>query len=174
MPIRFNDGTVTHVGRVIEVFSKDYRAMSDVYTLATFALVLDDDDKIRERLVNANFECDQNGGRAEVDATSDVIAVHQRILAEAEELRRKSDELRLKAEEERVRNVPRVGKRMKVVSGRDHVGHEGTVAFVREGRVLLKPHHLWKDRNANGVWVRDINLKVLTQDEPGYRQADEP
>src|SRR5690242_11166646 len=60
----------THVGRVFRVYQSDYQAMSDVYTLATFAEVLSDDLlKIERILVNANFECDRSGGRAEADAT---------------------------------------------------------------------------------------------------------
>lgn len=150
----------THVGRVIDVFKRDYRAMSDVYTLATFALVLDENGKLQEVMVNANFECDQSQGRAEVDATAEVLAAYQRILEERERLEQEHRAARLREATERARNIPRVGKKMKVVKGRDHVGTEGTVAFVRDGRVLLKDDASWQDRKADGVWVRDTNLQA--------------
>lgn len=67
----------------------------------------------------------------------------------------------LKEKQERIKNAPVVGKKMVVVSGRKvKPGHEGTVAYVRENRVLLKAHNEWKDRKANGVWVEARHLKA--------------
>lgn len=158
MPIIYNDGTVTHAGRVIEVYYADHRAMSDVYTWATFAVIVTDEGNVEKVLVNANFECDQSGGRAVVDATPDVLAIHQCFLAEIAEKTLRDIEERRRDADARLRDIPTKGKRMKVLKGRDHVGYEGTVAFVREGRVLLKPDASWQDRRTDGVWVRDINL----------------
>lgn len=60
----------SYAGCVIEVYQRDYRAMSDVYTYATFALVWDDtENRPVEILVNANFECDHSKGHAKVDLT---------------------------------------------------------------------------------------------------------
>lgn len=75
----------TYEGRVIRVFQQDYRAMSNVYTFATFAEVLHEENDVysirEEILVNANFECDRNGGRAEVDATVGCIEIVKSLRA---------------------------------------------------------------------------------------------
>jgi len=147
--------TVTYVGRVLRVFQRDYRAMSDVYTLATFAEVVEDDGTIKEHLVNANFECDVSGGRAEADANMAALAVKAAWDALQEVKRQELQAARAKqlADEEKNRPVP--GKKMKVIRGRKvPVGHIGTVAYVHSnGGVLLKADHEWRDRKANGVWV---------------------
>ncbi len=65
------------------------------------------------------------------------------------------------ARNERIANTPVVGKKMVVVSGRKvSPGHMGTVAYVREDRVLLKGDNEWKDRNAQGVWIPARHLKA--------------
>ncbi len=150
---------VTHVGRVISVYNKDWRAMSDVYVLATCALVLNAKDEVEEVVVNYNFECDVSGGHAEVDATTSV----QKIVADigvAKEARRVArEESDRKAREEAERNRPVIGKAMKVVKGRKvPVGTVGTVAYISGSSALLKGDSEWKNRQANGVWVAFSNL----------------
>lgn len=66
---------VTYEGRVFSVNSRDYRAMSDVYTFALFATVVSDSGRLEEILVNANFECDLRGGSATVDVTPEWLAI---------------------------------------------------------------------------------------------------
>ena len=81
---------VTYEGRVLAVYNRDYRAMSDVYTYATYALVVEEDGSVREHMVNANFECDVGGGRAEVDASPECLQIkaeHARKLADAKKAR---------------------------------------------------------------------------------------
>lgn len=82
---------------------------------------------------------------------------------------RKRDEERQRAREaalqaERTREEedrPVVGKQMVVARGRKvKVGTVGTVAFVRDGSVLLKPDATWTDRKVGGVWVQAHNLKL--------------
>lgn len=154
---------VTYVGKVIKVFHEDYRAMSDVYTLATFARVLDDDGLIRDIMVNANFECDISGGRAEVDATPETLAAFAAHNARIEADRKAYEKAQREAFEAAERNRPVLGKPMEVFKGRKvPVGTQGTVAFIHNGsgNVLLKPDHCWKDRKANGVWVNPANLRA--------------
>lgn len=156
-------GTVTtYEGRVLSVYNRDYRAMSDVYTLATFALVVEEDGTIREHMVNANFECDVSGGRATVDATPECLQIkaeHDRKLAEAQRAR---DEAARKARAEEEKNRPVKGKQMVVAKGRKvPVGFVGTVAYVSgSGSVLLKADHEWQDRKAQGTWVDARNLRA--------------
>ncbi len=60
----------------------------------------------------------------------------------------------------RIHNLPALGKKMIVISGRKvKPGHTGTVAYVRDDRVLLKGDNEWKDRKANGVWVNARHLE---------------
>lgn len=152
---------ITYVGRVVAVFNRDYRAMSDVYTWATFATVVTEDGKIDEVLVNANFECDLSAGRAVVDATSESLAAFHAHQAELVAAQRRRDEAALEKHRETERNRPAVGKRMTVCKGRKvPIGTEGTVAYLRDDSVLLKPDAAWQDRATQGVWVKAHNLKA--------------
>lgn len=82
---------------------------------------------------------------------------------------RKRDEERRRAREEaelaeRIReeeNRPVIGKKMIVARGRKvKVGTVGTVAFVRDGSVLLKLDATYTDRKVGGVWVQAHNLEL--------------
>ena len=118
-----SETTETHVGRVIEVFNRDYRAMSDVYTYATFALVLTDEGKLSEILVNSNFECDVGGGRAVVDAIPEVLAQVEALRLAAQAAAEKA------AEEREAARIVR-GRRVRVVRGRKiPIGTEGEVSW---------------------------------------------
>ena len=85
----------------------------------------------------------------------------KRVADEATAKVRAAEETAKRAEEER--NRPVKGKRMVVFKGRKvPIGTEGTVAYVHDsGRVLLKAHHEWQNRAANGTWVAAANLKAL-------------
>lgn len=72
MAIINNDGT-TFQGCVLKVFTREIRAMSDIWVDATCALVWDG-EKVREVIVNYNFELDTNNGAAIVDATEETLA----------------------------------------------------------------------------------------------------
>lgn len=115
--------TVTHEGRVLRVYERDYRAMSDVYTTATFASVLTDEGKVEEVLVNANFECDMGGGTAEVDATPETVA-------QVAALREAADLAAKKAAEDQEAATIKVGRVLRVVRGRKvPVGTEGECSW---------------------------------------------
>jgi hypothetical protein len=95
-----------------------------------------------------------------IDYAEYLEAVEQKRIKDAEVAlahKQKRDE----ADREAERNRPVVGKRMVVTSGRKvKPGTLGTVAFVREGRVLLKDDAKWQDRKADGVWVQERHLKA--------------
>ena len=123
MPIFYNDGTVTHVGCVFGTYQADYRAMSDVYTYASYATVWNAEKRCVENVMfNANFECDQGGGRAIIDATPELITLRKNIdrLAAAEQAERESVARAKRIEEAKAaeRNRPVHGKKMTVVRGR--------------------------------------------------------
>ena len=154
--------SVTYEGRVLRVYKRDYRAMSDVYTLATFATVVEPDGTIEEVLVNANFECDVGGGHAQVDATPECLAAKAAHDAKLEAARRARDEADRARRAEEEKNRPVKGKKMVVARGRKvPLGTVGTVAYVSgSGSVLLKADHEWQDRKAQGTWVDARNLKA--------------
>lgn len=84
---------------------------------------------------------------------------NERKAAEARERAREAalQAARIREEEDR----PVVGKKMIVARGRKvKVGTVGTVAFVRDGSVLLKPDATWTDRKVGGVWVQAHNLEL--------------
>jgi len=163
MAIKDGNGKVTYAGRVVKVYHDNYRAMSDVYTLAEFALVHEDDGSFKVRMVNANFELDVSGRHAEVDADEVTLAaysLHLQKIADHEEARRKEQIARFREEE---RNRPTVGKQMIVFKGRKvPLGTVGTVAHVSGSgdSALLKPDNAWQDRKTDGVWVPIANLKA--------------
>lgn len=153
----------TYVGRVLNVYRANFQAMSDVYTIATFATVVNDDGRIQNILVNANFECDLDNGRAVVDADPQALEIKRAHDEKMEELRKMQEELARKTAEERIRNTPVKGKKMIVAKGRKApVGTVGVVAYIHSnGRVLLKNENEWQDRKANGVWVPAEYLKAV-------------
>lgn len=127
--------TVSYEGRVLAVYHKDYRAMSDVYTWATYAEVLGDDGLLHEVMVNANFECDVSGGRAVVDATPEVIAQAEALRAAAAAEAERRAEAARQAAAEREARAPRVGRTVKVVKGRKvPVGTTGFCFWTGPGR----------------------------------------
>lgn len=143
---------VTHEGRVLQVYQRDHQAMSDVYTLATFALVFCDDGGAEEVLVNANFECDVSFGRAQADASPEMRLAHEcwKEGRRLEQERRESEARRLRAEKEAL--TPKRGSRVVGAKGKNR-GLVGTVAFVSGSRALVKDDACWEDRQADGTWV---------------------
>ena len=149
----------THAGRVLRVYHESYRAMSDVYTTATFAEVVNDDGSTSGVLVNANFECDVSGGQAKVDATQEVILGHfcwlerQHVLAEERRVAQQA------IDAETAKNRPAVGKKMEACRGK-YAGVSGTVAFIKGAKALIKDDAHWNDRQAQGTWVPLTSLKA--------------
>lgn len=132
-----------HAGRVIRTYHADYRAMSDVYTLALYADYLTEDlSRTETMMVNACFECDQSGNYAVADLTPENQLMLQVVELDRSERTRQTEELRQKLEAaravQRERDRPVRGKRMEVTRGRKvKPGTVGVVFWVRDGRVGL-------------------------------------
>ena len=157
---------VTHRCLVLSVFQEDYRAMSDVYTVATFATVWDLNEKRPKRvLVNANFECDTSQGRAVVDAAPPIQTLHtiwKQEQAKIAEQHRAAQHAAAAAAE---RQKPVVGKKMTVVKGRTAKGYTGYCCVKYDtdfGPKFLMKARLEDARNKNipGHWVYGYNLKL--------------
>jgi hypothetical protein len=108
---------VSFEGAVLEVYNRDYRAMSDVYTYATFALVWNN-NKTEEVLVNANFECDINNGKAVVDALPEVRAAYEAYEKAREDAAEKAREDAARKRMEAETKRPSKGRMVKVYKGR--------------------------------------------------------
>lgn len=168
-----------HVGRVFSISSREYRAMSDVYTIASYAMIVKDDGSLEEIMVHSGFEGDTKNGRAVVDVGAEaeaLIAGYRAKMApvwEAQRLAREAEKAAAKkkaddAEAYRIANKPVTGTKMIVVRGRKvKVGTIGVVAFISNntGGVLLKDEKVWKDRKANGVWVEPTYLEVFNAEK---------
>lgn len=160
---------VTHEGRVIKVYQRDYRAMSDVYTFAVFALVQEDDGSFKEHMVNANFECDNSGSFAREDASPELLAAYQAHLdaVEAARVQRIRDwEARESRDRARVAAVSKRGTRVRFVAAcrpKRLSGVEGEVFWSRDGRIGVatsdrrdaRGHHL------DVEWTSAKNLEVV-------------
>lgn len=105
---------------------------------------------------------------ADDDANPTLNADYAEYMAHIANERKRDEERRRAREEaelaERIReeeNRPVIGKKMIVARGRKvKVGTVGTVAFVRDGSVLLKPDATYTDRKVGGVWVQAHNLEL--------------
>ena len=153
--------------------------MSDVYTIATFAMIVKDDGSLEEVMVNSGFEGDTKNGRATVDVGPEaeaLIAGYRAKMAPVWEAAREVERLAREeakkeaddAEAYRIANKPVTGTKMIVVRGRKvKVGTIGVVAFISNntGGVLLKDEKVWKDRKANGVWVEPTYLEVFNAEK---------
>lgn len=160
---------VSFIGRVINIFKKaDVKVMSDIWVDATMATVMDYDGKIKNVVVNYNFELDDSNGRAVIDASPELIDQYIMIVEaakEADRVRKEAEEkLRMEISAEKEKNRPVIGKKMTVVRGRKvPKGTVGIVCWIsnKTGGVLIKDESVWKDRNAPGVWVNPDYLKAV-------------
>jgi hypothetical protein len=156
---------LTYVGRVLKVFRRDLRVMSDIYSYATYALVVEENGAISDILVNSNFELDSGGGFAEEDADEWALArkaEHDQRIADIEKQRWEEE---CKRRNEAEVNQPVRGKLMVVAKAprgqKQLLGLKGIVAYVSgSGGVLLKDPSVWQDRKADGVWVPKTCLKA--------------
>lgn len=168
----------THVGRVLEVYSRDYRAMSDVYTLATYARVANEDGTTQEILVNANFELDGGMGHAEVDATPEIRSAvatrreaDERAARQAEEAHRfemekarkaRIAELNANAEEARRGYETLKGKKViaKVTKNKKKVTVEGILFWVGTSSSGQSVRCGVKDARGEVTWTTLSNVKA--------------
>ncbi len=112
-------------------------------------------------------ECSWPEGMKEDLAAWDRIQGYKEHCAAVERL--ENERKRLWRAEVGERDAVVKGKRMIVASGRKVPrGIQGTVAFVGEGKALLKADSEWNDRKANGVWVQNQHLVAFGP--CGYRE----
>ena len=86
----------------------------------------------------------------------------ERILAQRRKEARQQDRLDRVAREQRLSANIRKGTPMRVVKGKN-AGREGVVAFIsnRDGSVLLKDAAVWRNRDADGAWVKPSFLEAV-------------
>lgn len=147
----------TYVGQVYSVYTAEHRAMSDVYTIGTFAWVIMPDGEHQRVVVNSGMGYADEGW-AETDATEELLALFAQ--KNAIYAAKKAELAALLAEEEawKVANRPSKGKKMFVYKGKKK-GYVGVCAFVDGDRVLLKPEDGWQDRKVDGIWFSAMNMR---------------
>jgi len=69
------NGEKSYEGRVLNVYSRDERVMSDIYALVSRASVAEADGSVKDLYLKAHFECDTREVDYEVDASPAVLAL---------------------------------------------------------------------------------------------------
>ena len=169
---RGREWETAHEGCVIKVYNNDYRAMSDVWTYAKFALVWENGEA-KEILVNANFECDNSCGFAIVDATPEVIAEYQKYVQLRKEAHEIAEEKRREILENLEKEKPAIGRKVEVVKGRKvKIGTQGVIFWIGNGSVgvatsdrkgnVEKNGKTYKNVFLDTFFVPEQNVKVIT------------
>ena len=181
MPITYRTGqypnqTITrieHVGCVIEKTTKEFRAMSDVYTTADYATVwLPEEQTTKYIQVNINYMgCDEHGhiepdiGKGDYAEDYEIwLLIQEDIQREADERRRKEyerKELLRRAEEAKEKCLEVVkGSHVKVCKGRKVArGTEGTVFWIRDTHFGTKIG--LKDADGTAHWTYAHNVVAI-------------
>ncbi len=188
MPITYRTGTypdqkihsVAHSGCVIKSETRDYRAMSDVYTTADYALVwLPEEEDTKWIRVNINYMgCDLHGhiecdiGKGEYAEDYEIyLMIQEDIKRECErieaERRAKKAELGFK----KALQSPSKGATCRAIKGRKvPKGTEGTIFYIRHDRIGFK------DANGTAWWINEDQIEVMYKDwnfEPKDSWKDE-
>lgn len=179
MAIRYTDGRVEHVGRVLKVISKDERIMSDVYALVRYAVCVSEGTgaPVEIRLGDCEFGQSSQIASWELDATEAAIVEHAAYVERADRLaRERAYEIaaaRAKISREREAKAVRKGRRVRVVRGRKvPIGTEGVCVWVGEGT--------WGERcgvkDAAGVvhWTASKNVEAIAADDVHTRPTVRP
>ena len=173
MPITYRTGTypnqtvtrTTHVGCVIKSETRDYRAMSDVYTDADYALVwLPEEQTADWRLININYMgCDEHGHIVPDIYKGEYAEDYEIYLMICEDIERENErieaERRAKEAElgfKKALQSPSKGATCRAIKGRKvPKGTEGVIFYVRGDRIGFK--------DANGVawWINDDQIEVM-------------
>lgn len=136
---------VSHEGLVVnDYIVKVERVMSNIYLDETYCTVFNPTTGMDEDVyIGSCFECFQGPyGHAIIDITSENAALRDAAMSARAEILRKEYEARCAREAEKRRvqehDAPKIGKRMKVVRGRNvDPGTEGVVFWLKDGRVGL-------------------------------------
>lgn len=128
-----------YVGGVMKTYYATYRAMSDIYTEALYALVWDEaEQKVKEIFVNACFELDVSGRYAVTDATDyslNKAHAHWNEINERAALLRHEREERARAEAQRVTALTRIGTKVVINAPKCLAGTVGTVFWTRGDKI---------------------------------------
>ena len=155
------DGKITsidHVGCVIQQERKEFRAMSDVYTDADYALVWLPEEERQEWIrVNVLYMGCDSHGTIEVDIHSGEYAEDYEIFlflaAEAERAFQKA-----KDEQDAKKALRRIekGRNCRVIKGRKvPKGTEGVIFYIRYDRIGFS------DADGNAHWVNEDQVEVM-------------
>ena len=141
MPIISKSGNISHEGCVIKMERKDYRAMSDVYTEAEYALIwLPEEERTEWKRINILYMGCDNHGVIEAD-------IHNGDYAEDYEiylfLKEEEEKARQKREDDRnaKNGLKRVakGRTCRAIKGRKvPKGTEGKIFYIRDNRIGFK------------------------------------
>ncbi len=166
-------GAVRHVGCVIKTQSREYRAMSDVYTDADYALVwLPEEQRTEWKRINILYMGCDSHGVIEVDIHDGEYAEDYEIFLfleeEAEKAHQKARQNR--DAKEGLKRV-RKGRTCRAIKGRKvPKGTEGKIFYVRGNRIGFKGN--------DGVahWINDDQIEVMYRSwdyEPSDSWTDE-
>lgn len=173
MPITYRTGsypnqTITrtaHVGCVIKSETRDYKAMSDVYTTADYALVwLPEEQTADWRLININYMgCDEHGHIVPDIYKGEYAEDYEIYLMLQEDIKRENErieaERRAKEAElgfKKALQSPSKGATCRAIKGRKvPKGTEGVIFYIRHDRIGFK--------DANGVawWINGDQIEVM-------------
>ena len=173
MPITYRTGTypnqqihsIDHVGCVIKSETRDYRAMSDVYTTADYALVwLPEEEDTKWIRVNINYMgCDLHGHIEPDIGKGDYAEDYEIFLMICEDIKRENErieaERRAKKAEEGFKKAlcePAKGAICRAIKGRKvPKGTEGIIFYIRYDRIGFK--------SSDGVahWINADQIEVM-------------
>ena len=155
----------THIGCVIDRETRDYRAMSDVYTTADYALVwLPEEEDTKWIRVNINYMGCDSHGVIERDITKGQYAEDYEIyLMIQEDIKRENErieaERRAKEAElgfKKALQSPSKGATCRAIKGRKvPKGTEGVIFYIRHDRVGFK------DSNGVAWWINGDQIEVM-------------
>ena len=154
-----------HIGCVIDQETRDYRAMSDVYTTADYALVWIPEDECTKWIqVNINYMGCDSHGVIECDITTGKYAEDYEIYLmiqkdiKRENKRIKAERMAKKAELGFMKalHAPSKGATCRAIKGRKvPKGTEGVIFYIRDNRIGFK------DSDGVAWWINDNQIEVM-------------
>ena len=185
MPITYRTGTypnqtisrIEHVGCVIKSETRDYQAMSDVYTTADYALVwLPEQQTADWILVNINYmRCDEHGQIQPDIGKGDYAEDYEIYLLICEDIKRENErieeERRAKKAEQGFKKAlcePVKGATCRAIKGRKvPKGTEGVIFYIRYDRIGFK------DSEGTAWWINADQIEVNYANKGyGWQPAD--
>ena len=166
MPIISKSGNISHEGCVIESKRQDYRAMSDGYTIAEYALVwLPEEQRTEWKRINILYMGCDDHCQIIVDINKGEYAEDYEIyLFLQEEARKVAAYRQAEREAKKACLTVRKGQRCRVVAGRKVAkGTEGVIFYTRDQGYGIRSG--FEDDNGKAHWTYLKNV-VAAVDEP--------